>query len=294
MWGVVEQTRDEPFLSCAPCQDKFIYKLPITTMMQQRHTLIDGYKIRYLVSDNSHDSLLLLHGLGASADRWAFASPILKGHFNLIIPDIIGFGYSAKPNVDYTMDLFSNFVLDFLDNLKVTRTHILGSSMGGQIALEFAAHCDSRVNKLILVSPSGTMTTSTAALDAYTMAALYPGMDIARNAFETMDTSSMQIPESIVRDFVNRMRLPNAKMAYMSSLLGLKNTTNFEDKLRKVTAPTLLIWGSRDVVIPDIYSEPFRTNIGDCTYQLMSGSGHTPYVDNPSGFCKHVINFLHR
>ncbi len=261
--------------------------------MQQRHTLIDGHRIRYLASDNSHDSLLLLHGLGASADRWAFASPMLDGHFNLIIPDIIGFGYSAKPNVDYTMDLFSDFVLGFLDSLKMPRTHILGSSMGGQIALEFAARSSSRVNKLVLVSPSGTMTASTAALDTYTMAALYPGMDIARSAFETMDTSSMQIPDGIVRDFVNRMRLPNAKMAYMSSLLGLKNTTNFEDKLRKVTAPTLLIWGSRDVVIPDSHSEPFRTNIGDCTYRLMSGSGHTPYVDNPSGFCRHVINFLH-
>ena len=68
---------------------------------------IDGHKIRYLEAGNSKNTLVLIHGLGASAERWNKVIPLFANSFRVIVPDLIGFGYSDKPTVDYTPDFFS-------------------------------------------------------------------------------------------------------------------------------------------------------------------------------------------
>ena len=261
-------------------------------MVQQQYVSVGGHKTRYLECGGSGDFLVFLHGLGASADRWEFVAPLFGKHFRVIIPDLIGFGYSDKPAVDYTMEFFSDFLGSFLDELGIRKAHIVGSSLGGQISVEFTADNNTRVKKLVLVSPSGTMRTATPALDSYTMAALYPNVKSARRAFAAMDAFPKRIPNHIIEDFVSRMKLPNAKMAYMSTLLGLNNSADVRSRLDRIRVPTMLIWGDMDPVIPQNYSREFVSAIENCVYRRMPKSGHTPYVDNPDGFYRHVKGFL--
>ena len=147
---------------------------------------IDGNNIRYLDEGTSADTLLLLHGLGASAERWEDVIPLFAKKFKVIVPDLIGFGYSDKPMIDYTTDYFAEFISKFLNEVGVKKPNIIGSSLGGQIAAEFTINHNMDVGKLVLVSPSGIMKHSTPALDAYISAALYPNNDSALNAFQTM------------------------------------------------------------------------------------------------------------
>ena len=74
--------------------------------MQENFIQVDGNKIRYLETGHSKNTLVLVHGLGASAERWTKTIPYLAKEYHLIIPDLIGFGYSDKPLVDYTTDFF--------------------------------------------------------------------------------------------------------------------------------------------------------------------------------------------
>ncbi|MDQ5842004.1 MAG: alpha/beta fold hydrolase, partial [Thermoproteota archaeon] len=86
----------------------------------QKFTNVNGYTIRYLdYGPPDAKILILLHGIGASAERWSRVIPTLSKYFHLIIPDIIGFGYSDKPAVEYTMDFFVDFFRTFLDNLNM-------------------------------------------------------------------------------------------------------------------------------------------------------------------------------
>jgi len=82
--------------------------------MTVKTTEIDGNKIRYFEEGTSANTLLLLHGLGASADRWENVIPFFAKKFRVIVPDLIGFGYSDKPMVDYTADYFAEFVSKFV------------------------------------------------------------------------------------------------------------------------------------------------------------------------------------
>lgn len=261
-------------------------------MVEEKFLEIDGHRIRYLESGSSKNTLVLIHGLGASAERWNHVIPLLEDNFRVIVPDLIGFGYSDKPTADYTPDFFSDFLEKFFTALKIVRPNLIGSSLGGQISAEYAASHSDNIEKLILVSPAGMMKKSTPALDAYIMAALYPNVISAKNAFEMMEGSGKNVEENIVSGFVERMQLPNAKLAFMSTVLGLKNSESITSKLQSITIPTLIIWGGDDPVIPINYADDFVSAIQDCRFFRMDGCGHTPYVQNPYLFTTKVLEFL--
>jgi len=260
--------------------------------MEEKFVKVDGNKIRYLESGNSDDTIVVVHGLGASAERWEYVIPLFNKYFRVIVPDLIGFGYSDKPLVDYTSEFFSKFLKNFLKKINLEKLKIIGSSLGGQIAAQCASENLGSIEKLVLISPSGAMKHSTPALDAYVMAALYPDMEGAENAYKMMAGPGKEINQKIVEDFVTRMKLPNAKMAFMSTLLGLKNAENISEKLKTISIPTLIVWGERDPVIPIKYADSFVSSIQDCRFYRMDNCGHVPYVDEPEKFAKLVIDFL--
>ena len=260
-------------------------------------THIDGFNIRYLDYNKStqisHKTkvLLLLHGIGASAERWLRVIPALSKDFRVIIPDIIGFGYSDKPTVEYTIDFFLAFLQNFLDNLDIQAPSIVGSSFGGWMATEFAIRFSKRTDKLVLAAPAGMMLSSTHALDQYIMAALYPTRENALRAFVDMAYDPSVVTEDMVRDFVNRMRLPNAKYAFMSTLLGIRDSPILTDRLSKILVPTLFIWGDNDSMIPMQYLGDFR-RVPNSQIVVIKDCGHNPYLEKPAEFNKALLDFL--
>lgn len=257
---------------------------------------VNSYNIRYLHYANRDTStkkntLVLLHGIGASSDRWSNVLPALSKYYNLIVPDIIGFGYSDKPTIEYTMDFFVSFFEDFLRRLKVERLSIIGSSFGGYLAAEFTVRNPGKVNKLILAAPAGAMRTSTRILDQYIMAALYPTYENTNRAFKDMAHEPAIVDEDTVRDFMNRMRLPNAKYAFMSTLLAMRDSEGLIGKLSRITIPTLLIWGENDRMIPLAYSKEY-VEIPNNQLTVIDNCGHTPFVEKPADFNDIVLKFL--
>jgi 2-hydroxy-6-oxonona-2,4-dienedioate hydrolase len=263
----------------------------------QKFTNVNGYTIRYLdygLPDGKTNSkiLILLHGLGASAERWSRVIPTLSRYYHVIIPDIIGFGYSDKPAVEYTMDFFIDFFKEFLDNLGISKASIIGSSFGGHVATEFAIRFNRMVEKLVLVSPAGMMKTSTPTLDRYIMAALYPVYEHVYEAFSEMAYDSDEaVNEEIVMDFVNRMRLTNAKYAFMSTVLGIRYAPKLKGRLSNIIAPTLLVWGDNDRMIPLQYAGEYD-EIPKSKLVVIKNCGHTPYVEKPITFNKIILRFL--
>ena len=261
-------------------------------LMKEKFVTVGKHQIRYLESGDSKKTLVLVHGLGASGDRWARVIPLFAKNFHVVAPDLIGFGRSDKPSEDYTLEFFSNFLNDFFEHTGISDMFMIGSSMGGQIAAVYAVAHPQAIEKLVLVSPAGFMTKSTAALDAYVMAALYPNRDMAAHAFDLMDGSDIPVDRAIADDFVIRMKQHNAKFAFMSTLLGLQNSKLTRSDLQAITAPTMLVWGSDDPVIPISHAENFTVSIPNCQFLTMGGLGHTPYVQDPEAFAKLVLGFF--
>jgi pimeloyl-ACP methyl ester carboxylesterase len=123
------------------------------------------------------------------------------------------------------------------------------------------------------------------------MAALYPTHDNALRAFKEMAFDPEVVSEDTVKDFVNRMRLPNSKYAFMSTLLGIRDSPRLLPRLVRITSPTLIVWGLDDKMIPSNYARELES-IPDSKLMLMDGCGHTPYVEKPNEFSDIVLKFL--
>lgn len=258
----------------------------------QKLTYVNGYAIRYLDHGPPDGrALVLLHGIGASAERWSRVIPTLSRYFRVITPDIVGFGYSDKPTVEYTMDFFLDFFNRFLDVLDISKASMIGSSFGGHLATEFAIMFNRKIDRLVLASPAGMMRTSSPTLDGYIMAALYPTYENAYKAFKEMAYDPDAVNKEIVMDFVNRMRLPNAKYAFMSTLLGLRYAPKLQGRLGSIISPTLLLWGDSDKMIPVQYAKEY-SEIPDSELVVIKSCGHTPYVEKPMTFNRLVLKFL--
>lgn len=259
---------------------------------QQKLTYVNGYATRYFDHGPPDGrTLVLLHGIGASAERWSRVIPTLSKYFRVITPDIVGFGYSDKPTVEYTMDFFLDFLNAFLDTLDISKASLIGSSFGGHLATEFAIRFNRKIDRLVLASSAGMMRTSTPTLDGYIMAALYPTFENAHKAFKEMAHDPDAVTKEIVMDFVNRMRLPNAKYAFMSTLLGMRYAPKLQGRLGKIISPTLLVWGDSDKMIPVQYAKEYN-EIPDSELVVIKNCGHTPYVEKPMTFNKLVLKFL--
>jgi pimeloyl-ACP methyl ester carboxylesterase len=88
------------------------------------------------------------------------------------------------------------------------------------------------------------------------------------------------------------MKLPNAKLAFMSTILGLKNAEMITKKLQSIMPPTMIIWGADDPVIPIQHADEFVAAIADCRFFRMDNCGHTPYVQEPEIFASKVLDFV--
>lgn len=262
--------------------------------MKEKFVIVGANKIRYLEEGGSDDNVLLVHGLGASAERWTRVIPHLSKKYHVIALDLIGYGFSDKPSVDYTPVFFSQFIFDFLNTLGITKTSMIGSSLGGQIVTECAITQSKMIEKIVLVSPSGIMKQSTPTLDAYMLAALYPTQDGTKTVFQMMAGINKEIDSDTINGFIQRMTLPNAKMAFMSTILGIRNAVPLSERLAKISAPTLVVWGKQDTLIPIAYSKDFVSSIKNCQFVEMESSGHTPHVEEPEKFSETVLRFLNQ
>ncbi len=264
----------------------------INSNMQERYVTVNGNKIRYLEDGDSKDAIVLLHGLGGMAERWLGVIPFLSKRCRVIAPDLIGYGQSDKPQTDYTPEFFRETMLGFLDALSLHSVSMVGTSLGGEIVAECAATQLPFIKKIVLVSPAGIMKKATPVLDAYTMAALCPTHESVRNAYQMMVGEDLEIDNQSVENFILNMTRPNAKMVFLSTLLGMKNSPAMTERLQLIKIPVLLIWGSKDKMIPIEYAKEFTDLIPNCKFVTMNGCGHIPYQERSAEFSKIVLEFL--
>ncbi len=268
-------------------------RLKIDDVLIQMNVIkVLGYNIRFikLQSESSKGNMVLLHGLGASAERWSELIPFIKD-YDVYIPDLIGFGYSEKPLIEYSIPLFTKFLEEFFEKVNIKDPIVIGSSFGGQLVVEFYLTNKNKIKKMILVSPAGTQEKPTFALSHYVFSALYPTYENTERSFKMMSSQDYQVKDSIIKDFNNRMRLPNAKYSLMSTLLALRKNPLFKERLKEIEIPTLIIWGENDMTIPVQNIEHFKV-IPNSKAIIMKNCGHVPFVEKPQEFFELIKDFM--
>ena len=237
--------------------------------------------------------LLLLHGLGGSHEMWLPVMPELARSYRVIAGDHRGHGASDKPRGQYSIRLFSNDWLALMEALKVDGAHVLGLSMGGAIAMRLAVEAPQRVRSLILVDTWAYPHPEFLAMLRQRLEKLSAG-DLAVYAEaaipQVFSPRFIQANPQVIADF--RARLARASSDSLRSAIAACMSHDMQGTLARIQAPTLVVVGSEDRLLPRFHSEYLRRAIHQASLTVIAGSGHIPHLEVPERFLRVVREFL--
>jgi triacylglycerol lipase len=200
--------------------------------------------------------VLFLHGFGGNGTNWSLQFPALRARFTVIALDQLGFGESSKPHLAYNADVLADSAIHFLDALAIKRATIVGASMGGDVAARIAAKYPRRVERLLLMDASGDGDPSDPAPPAI-----------------PVDPKTAEDQEAILRVLIyDQSRVtPELIQQRLAAHLAAGDSytrrhfsdapVDLSELLPRIVAPTLLIWGEHDPLVPLAAARRFRRDI---------------------------------
>ncbi|MGJ8591319.1 MAG: alpha/beta fold hydrolase [Aquaticitalea sp.] len=262
-------------------------------------TTIDSIEISYIKEGSGERTMLFVHGLSSNSDAWSKNIKTLQKDYTCIALDLPGYGKSSKPVVDYTPSYFSEILHKFIEKLELKNIVLIGHSMGGQASIKLATLYGENIEKLILIAPAG--------LEQFSDA----NANILKN-FMTVEKVENTSDEQIEKNYaLNFYKLPEdtSKMihdrkeikfatdfkahctAIVSSISGMLNDPVYND-LEKITQNTLLIFGDKDMLIPNRYLNPTLTiekvgniaseHIKSLKIEFVKDAGHFVQFEKPT------------
>jgi len=261
-------------------------------MSDFKFTKVNNLRIRYIDSNKKRTPLLLLHGLGGSIESWTNNIEFLSTKFRIIALDLPGFGLSDKPKISYSINFYVGFLEKFIKRIKLNHLFVIGSSLGGHIAVEFTIRNRKNVDKLILISPAGSLPKSfkgTKELRKYLRVVNAKSSKDVTRILSSIDNS--MVSRSYADAVYKRLSLPGAKQAFISALMGSATASRYNSKLSKLDTDMLLIWGREDRMIPLRFIRPFIEH-GKSRIVILEKCGHRPHVERPKLFNRIVKDFL--
>ena len=267
---------------------------------------IDEGTISYAVTGKG-PPLLLLHGFGGEIWMWEKQVAALSKRYSLYIPDLLGYGYSDRPKVDYTPSLFLGMVRQFMDRLGVSSASLIGNSMGGGIAWAFALTHPERVDKLVLIDsiPPQVVPAVRNRLLRWFLAIrhvpLLAYLAIALRTRRMMRVALTQIVynDRLITDMVVERqyrisRLAGTARVMASTICYADEVARYADVLEALFKPTLIIWGEQDEVFPVAVGKQLHASIRDSELVVITGSGHMPMWEKPDETNRAILEFLGR
>jgi pimeloyl-ACP methyl ester carboxylesterase len=236
------------------------------------------------------EPLLFVHGFGTEAAvNWQAQLSAARRRFQVIAPDLPGFGASGRLAGDHGIGVQVGCLRDLLDTLGHQRVRLVGHSMGGWISLAFAAEFPERVSRLVLVDAAGLRFDP----DLTMRPALLPEcVDDVRTLIAANFHRPPRLPGFVLRDV---LRICQRETHRTQILEGLVYGEQFiDERLANITAPTLVVWGRGDTIVPLAIGERLARDLADAELVVFDDCAHSPNVEYPRRFNALLLEFLSR
>jgi pimeloyl-ACP methyl ester carboxylesterase len=242
--------------------------------------------------------IILLHGFGASLHTWEPWARLLTDRYRVIRFDLPGSGLSPPdPTGDYSDQRSMQLLSELMDRLGVTRATLVGNSMGGRIAWSFAAHHPERVDRLVLISPDGFASPGFEYLKKTQVPASVKLMRyILPKALLRMSLAPAYADPHVLTDaltdrYYDLMLAPGARAAMIERMQQVV-LSDPRPWLARISAPTLLLWGEQDRMIPFSNAADYLKAIPNATLVALPGVGHLPQEEIPERSAAALRAFL--
>ena len=270
---------------------------------------IHGYRRAYVCSGTG-PALLLIHGMGDSSDTWRPVLDQLARHHTVVAPDLLGHGRSEKPRADYSVAAYANGMRDLLSVLEIDRATVIGHSLGGGVAAQFAYQFPERCERLVLIGSGGVGRSVTPLLRL----AAVPGIEAIMPLF---GLPPVRMAGRLAADVLRRFSTPLGRDAeeLLAVFDALPDTAARRAILRTLRSgvdwrgqvitmldraylaeglPTLLVWGRHDAVIPLSHGDLAHAAMPGSEFEIFDDAGHFPHHADPQRFVDIVCDFVRR
>lgn len=270
---------------------------------------IHGYRRAFRIA-GSGPALLLIHGVGDNSTTWSTVHSMLAQRFTVIAPDLLGHGQSDKPRADYSVPAYANGMRDLLSVLDIERVTVVGHSLGGGVAMQFAYQFPHLVDRLILVGAGGVTKDVNIALRVASLPMGGEALALLRLPFvlpalQAMGKAAGMLLGStgVGRDLPDVLRIlrdlpePTASSAFTRTLRAVVDwrgqvVTMLDRCYLTESVPVQLIWGEQDVVIPVSHAQMAHAAMPGSRLEIFQRSGHFPFHDDPDRFVEVVERFI--
>lgn len=274
-----------------------------------QYCTIHGYRRAFRIA-GSGPAILLIHGIGDNSTTWSSVQTQLAQRFTVIAPDLLGHGKSDKPRADYSVAAYANGMRDLLSVLNIDSVTVVGHSLGGGVAMQFAYQFPQLVDRLILVGAGGVtkdvnIALRIASLPMGTEALALLRLPLVLPALQVIGRFGGHLLGStgVGRDIPNMLRIladlpePTASSAFARTLRAVVDwrgqvVTMLDRCYLTQSVPVQLIWGDLDSVIPASHAELAHAAMPGSRLEIFRGSGHFPFHDDPERFVEVVENFI--
>lgn len=267
---------------------------------------VHGYRRAFRMMGDG-PPLLLIHGISDSSATWTPVLPLLAQHHLVIAPDLLGHGASDKPRADYAVAAYACGMRDLLSVLDIDRVTVIGHSLGGGIAMQFAYQFPERCERLVLVGSAGVGREVHPLLRLISAPGSEPGLALAtaapvRTAVRAI-APLLRVGLRLGKDFdyvLDRYQCltnPTARKAFLRTLragvdLQGQVITMLDRCYLTAGMPTLILWGAQDHVIPVQHAFTAHQAMPGSELEIFENSGHFPHQDEPERFAKAVSAFI--
>jgi len=274
--------------------------------VNDRYIDVQGYRTRYW-DEGSGQPLLLVHGLGSSAESWLFNVEPLAKHYRVLVPDLIGFGKSGKTTdpAELTLARSSRFLAGFLESQGVAKAHVAGNSMGGIVSLQFAVDYPAMVDKLVLVDAAGFGADVHISFRLQSLPLLgeilaEPSRRGTRMSLEVASQRRAFITDDLIERFYELGKQPGMKAPFLAAvrqgitLAGVKQSllAPLQARIPQIKSPTLIMWGRHDKVLPISHLETAKRLLPQASVHIFEDCGHIPQMENAVEFNRVLHNYL--
>jgi pimeloyl-ACP methyl ester carboxylesterase len=264
-----------------------------------RSVQANGVRTNYLEAGAGEESVLLIHGSGPGVSaygNWRLVLPGLAKDFRVIAPDMVGFGYSERPqDARYDLDTWADQAVGVLDALGIDQAHLVGNSFGGTIALRVAVKHPDRVKKLVLMGSVGVPFEITEGLDA--VWGYEPSVENMKKILGYFTFASGAIDDELARSRYEGSIQPGFQESFSAMFPAPRQRwvdamTIPDEQLRGVNHRTLIVHGRDDQVIPLENSYYLERVLPDADLSVFSKCGHWSMIERSADFNRQVRDFL--
>jgi len=250
---------------------------------KQSFVEINGCKVN-LRRGGSGEPLLFLHGASGAPAIMPFMEKLAQ-RFDVLVPEHPGYGLSDEPEWLDNIHDAAYFYLDFLKRLGLKNVIVIGSSMGGWIAMEMAVRDTSRFKSLILVSPAGVQAPGVQPADIFLM----PPEELVRKLFHDQKLAEQRLAEPVTPealDIALKNRHTTARLAWEPRLYD----PHLPKWLHRIDVPVHIVWGEEDRILPVGMLEELRKRMPQAKVTVMKNVGHLPHAERSDEFCELVCS----